>query len=87
MWRLVLLAAIIYFLLKWLRHGAPPARRERPLDPQRLPVEEMVKDPSCGIWVPVSQAITVGQGQETLHFCSPECRDRFLDEKAKGKRY
>jgi len=81
MWRLVLLAGIIYLLLKWLRRGAPPAKRPPTADPAPgHPIEEMVKDPACGTWIPASQALAVEQGRETLHFCSADCRDKFLSE-------
>jgi YHS domain-containing protein len=79
MFQLLLLAAIVYFLLKWVRQG-PAAARPRTPDAragQGGPVEEMVQDPVCGTWVPLSQAIAGRQGSVTHHFCSPECRDRF----------
>ncbi len=38
----------------------------------------MVKDPQCGIYVATDLAIIARSKDETLHFCSEECRDKFL---------
>lgn len=81
MFQLILLAAIVYILYRWLRRDVP-RRAQRPPDfaarEPRPEVEEMVQDPVCGTWVPVSQAQVLHQGGKTLHFCSRECRDKFL---------
>lgn len=47
---------------------------------------EMVKDPQCGTWVSVDESISVRDGAKVYHFCSYDCRDRFLDALAKGGR-
>ncbi len=36
------------------------------------------RDPVCGMHVSEDISIAVRQGGETLHFCSAECRDRYL---------
>jgi hypothetical protein len=36
------------------------------------------RDPVCGTHVSEDISIAVRQGNETLHFCSAECRDRHL---------
>ena len=93
MFQLILLAAIIYILFKWLRLGSPPARRSRSFDRQRsakgsqdAPVEEMVQDPVCGTWVPITQAQTLPQGKETVYFCSAECREKFRQKQPDNDR-
>lgn len=40
--------------------------------------EEMVLDPVCGSYVPESSALSASRDGETAHFCSTECRDKFL---------
>ena len=83
MFQLLVLAAVVYVLYRWLRRGAAPLRRDRAAarPPAPGPVEEMVQDPACGTWVPLSQALAARGNGETLHFCSPECRDKYLKEK------
>ena len=82
--QLILLAAIIYVLFRWLRRGTPAPRKPRTFAPPGHGVEEMVQDPVCGTWVPLNQAIAFRRGRETLYFCSAECRDKFLAKRADG---
>ncbi len=51
--------------------------------------EDLVRDPQCGTYVPVSSAVKATIGGETLYFCSEECRDRYREavEKRKRQRY
>ena len=41
---------------------------------------EMVKDPVCGSYVDIQGSLTVKDGNKTLHFCSYDCREKFLKE-------
>ena len=38
---------------------------------------ETARDPVCGMFVSKEVSHRLRRGQETLHFCSPECLDRF----------
>ncbi len=40
----------------------------------------MTKDPICGTYVPIDSDIRVKQGDKVHHFCSYECRDKFLKQ-------
>ncbi|MBN2345475.1 MAG: hypothetical protein JXO51_03730 [Candidatus Aminicenantes bacterium] len=80
MLQLLLLAAVVYFLYRWLRRDDAPAETKRTSASPGHPVEEMVQDLQCGTWVPASQAIILKRGGEALYFCSPECRDKYLKE-------
>ena len=44
----------------------------------------MVKDPQCGTYVSVEDSITVRDGDKVYHFCSYDCRDKFLKRIADG---
>lgn len=79
MFQLLVLAAVVYVLYRWLRRGAAPLRRDRPeaRPPAPGPVEEMVQDPVCGTWVPASQALRLEWKGQSFHFCSQECREKF----------
>jgi YHS domain-containing protein len=54
----------------------------RPHSPARTstarPAATMMKqDPVCGTWVAIDSSLkTIIRGQ-VIHFCSPECRDKF----------
>lgn len=39
--------------------------------------EEMVLDPVCDSYIPLSTAITAHTASGTEYFCSTECRDKF----------
>jgi YHS domain-containing protein len=40
----------------------------------------LVRDPVCGMHMAAELSLPVKQGAEVLHFCSPECRDKYLGE-------
>lgn len=40
--------------------------------------QKLVRDPVCGMHLAAEIAVPLKQGGEVLHFCSVECRDRFL---------
>jgi YHS domain-containing protein len=39
---------------------------------------ELKKDPVCGTYVSASASLSRTVNGETLYFCSPECRDKYL---------
>ena len=39
---------------------------------------KLVRDPVCGMHLAETIAIPMRNGNELLHFCSPECRDRYV---------
>ena len=39
---------------------------------------EMVKDPVCGAYVEAEGGITVRNGEKVIHFCSYECREKYI---------
>jgi YHS domain-containing protein len=48
--------------------------------PQAPPVQatsELKKDPVCGIYVSAAVSLTRTVNGQVLHFCSPECRDKY----------
>lgn len=38
---------------------------------------ELKKDPVCGTYIAAITSVKKTVGGEVLHFCSPECRDRY----------
>jgi len=45
---------------------------------ERVEGEEMVLDPVCDSYIPLSSAIRAQTPSGTEYFCSTECRDKFL---------
>ena len=79
MWRWIFFFVVITLIARWLfRSDKKKMRSGRPYKRPPGSVEEMKKDPVCGTYVPVSQALTVNSGGQTHYFCSPACRDKFL---------
>jgi uncharacterized protein len=57
------------------RYGAAP----QPM-PGRPPVQtggDLMRDPVCGTYVSTAVSVTRTVKGRVLHFCSPECRDKF----------
>ena len=53
---------------------------------RKASVGEMVKDPVCGVYVPVSSSVSVRDGDTVHRFCGYECRDAFLQKlKTEGR--
>jgi len=55
--------------------GAP-----RPSKPSR-DEEEMVQDPVCKSYVPMSDALKVRTRRGVVYFCGLECKEKFLADK------
>lgn len=45
--------------------------------------QKLVRDPVCGMHVAEGLAVPLKQGAEVLHFCSAECRDKYLSHTRK----
>lgn len=43
--------------------------------------DELVKDPTCGIYVAKREAVKARIGGREYHFCSESCKKRFLASK------
>ncbi len=75
-----------YALYKWLWKGESPwpfkskKKKRRGRASQFTPaVEEMRKDPVCGTYVPVNQAVKERVNNTTYYFCSEECKVKFRE--------
>jgi len=58
--------------------GATPPRSS-PAEPHR---GEMARDPVCGMFVSTELSQRLQRGNETLHFCSRECLEKFQKDAA-----
>ena len=48
-----------------------------PQAPPAQATSELKKDPVCGIYVSAAVSLTRTVNGQVLHFCSPECRDKY----------
>jgi uncharacterized protein len=83
--RYIITLLLIYLMYRLVRSILFP-RQKSTRFPQQGPsanqaIDEMVKDPVCGVYVPKRDALRVSSGGETLYFCSPKCRERYLEAK------
>jgi YHS domain-containing protein len=59
--------------------SAGQAPKARPTQPSGVPLSgELKKDPSCGTYISAAASIKQSVGGETYHFCSAECRDKYV---------
>lgn len=84
----VLILIVIFFVVRALKNklearkidapaaDVPPQKESAPA-PSRSKAEDMVLDPVCGSYVPISAALRADKGGRTVYFCSEECRERF----------
>jgi len=61
----------------WFLGDTVQKQTERP-EPEVPRNKRLVRDPMCGMHVAENLAIAVRTGSEVIHFCSPECRDKYL---------
>jgi YHS domain-containing protein len=55
--------------------GAP----NQPTATNQVPLTgELKKDPSCGTYISAATSIKETVGDQTVHFCSKECRDKYV---------
>jgi hypothetical protein len=73
--RVILVILIVRALWRLMRgvvrglDGRPSGRADRAVP--------LVRDPVCGVYVVRSRALTVGQGESALYFCSERCRSQY----------
>jgi YHS domain-containing protein len=79
---ITVLKSIVGIVLKGvsevLRPGSStPGAAPRPA--QQVPLTgELKKDPVCGTYIAAATSIQEKVGGQTFHFCSQECRDKYV---------
>lgn len=83
----VLIAAAIFVLYKLITNDrGRKDKKEAKAKERKIAAGEMVKDPICGSYVDIDSSITIRDGQTVHHFCSYDCRQKFLDRLEEGGR-
>ena len=72
---------IVGFLVYTVFQALKQSFLKRPPPPEKTARgEEMVQDPECGTYVPRSNAVRAQAKGTTHYFCSPACRDKYLEK-------
>jgi YHS domain-containing protein len=80
--RLIFTIIIVYLIYRLIKKILLPSKRERSdfsPKPSSVHGEDLVKDPYCGTYVPVSNASKAIINGEELYFCSEECIEKYRE--------
>ena len=81
MWKFVLFAVAAFILWKMFKGDLNRRKQEAQTEQETLIAKgEMVKDPVCGSYVALDNSVRLRAGEEVMHFCSYECRDKYLKQ-------
>jgi len=73
-----ILLLILFSILLWALKGMfASGKARRPTRGGTSEGEEMVKDPVCGVYVPLSSSVRKITGGRTVYFCSDKCKDSY----------
>jgi YHS domain-containing protein len=84
----ILMAGALTRALQGLFGGPREGSRGRAASPARGPETrqgEMARDPTCGMFVSTELTHRLTRGNETLHFCSRECLERYQAQELRVK--
>ena len=87
--RLVIFGFLLYLgyrLAKWIILS--PSIKGRDVPGHQVPAgegEELVEDPYCHIYVPMSQAYKASIDGQEVYFCSQKCFEKYISEHSTKK--
>lgn len=86
MYRWLLVALAGYIIYRMFKNDAKAKAEQRGRDEAaRHESGAMARDPVCGTFVEMEEAITVRNGNKIYHFCGYDCRDAFLKRLQAGE--
>ena len=91
MWKWLILILAVYALYRLFANDVLKKKKENNEEnaaerERKIAAGEMIKDPECGTYVSAEGNISVRDGEIVHHFCSYECRDKFLQRLEEGGR-
>jgi YHS domain-containing protein len=79
-WKLLIVAAAAFVLYKlFMGDRGRSDKQEAKAKERKIASGEMAKDSVCGTYVEIDSSIKVRDGEAVHHFCSYDCRQKFLD--------
>ncbi|OHE24251.1 MAG: hypothetical protein A2Z43_08460 [Syntrophobacterales bacterium RBG_19FT_COMBO_59_10] len=81
--RFLVAIVVIYLLYLLLRKGFFAAGRKSGAAGPKPPAigEELIEDPLCHTYVPMSHACRASIDGKAVYFCSQKCLERYIKEK------
>jgi YHS domain-containing protein len=83
--KIIVVALFLYFLYRMSRRFLPSSpKKVKPLSGnQNLPrrAEDLVEDPYCHTYLPMSEAFSWEERGKTLYFCSRGCLEAYRQTK------
>ena len=76
-WGVRLLRRIVGGMLRDPAAAAPQTTDASAGIPAPAIARRLVRDPVCGLHLDETRSLTLREGGELLHFCSPACRDAY----------
>ena len=79
--KVVIFALVAYALYRMFMNDRKKSEeKSTKTQESRVAAGEMVKDPVCGAYVEKDSSITVRNEDVVHHFCSYECREKYLKQ-------
>jgi len=77
---------LLYRVARWFL--SPSGKTPRPLPSRQSPAktEDLVEDPCCHAYLPVSQAYQVSIDGKTVYFCSKKCYQNYVRNRGTDKK-
>lgn len=79
---LVLFIFLGYKVWKWVSKSLVSSGPDTMIrgNNEKIAVNDLVKDPVCGTYVPLKSAVSAIRDGKTVYFCSENCRKTYLNE-------
>jgi uncharacterized protein len=83
-WRFLAALVLVYFAAKgllWLTRylRSFPSRESQVTGKENSEIQDMVRDPVCGLYVPGRDALKIVVHGAPVYFCSEQCRRKFVE--------
>ena len=78
---LTIVRSVVSYILRGFSElmQAQSGRQSRPAPNQSIPLTgELKKDPVCGTYTAAASSIQQTIRGQTVYFCSPQCRDKYV---------
>ena len=84
LFRLLVLIFLLWLLRRFFTalKGAPKQTATREAD--SFPINNMVKDPVCGMYMDSRLAVRLENGAGTFYFCSDACKSEFMGKSSRA---